>query len=192
MLIGEINLKVAIIGAGITGLACAHELERHNISPSIIERKSFIGDIETHVTASISVMNRPLPDWVDYVKDNYDINIEPLNVIKKISHYSPNKKAIVKGKLGYLFKRSYEPDAIMGQLYSQLNKSNLILSEYADYEVLKEQFDYVVIANGDSNYTKELGCWQQRVSGWIRGAVVLGSFDPTEVIMWIIKSYSNR
>ncbi len=37
-------LKVAIIGAGTSGLSCAIELERHGIYPEIFERNSFIGE----------------------------------------------------------------------------------------------------------------------------------------------------
>jgi digeranylgeranylglycerophospholipid reductase len=36
-------MKVALIGGGLSGLSCAHELPRNRITPTIVERKSYIG-----------------------------------------------------------------------------------------------------------------------------------------------------
>jgi len=36
-------MRVAIIGAGLAGLSCAHELERYGVSPVIFEKNSYIG-----------------------------------------------------------------------------------------------------------------------------------------------------
>jgi len=185
-------LKVAIIGAGVAGLACAHELERFGVYPTIYERKGFIGDIENHVTATMHIITRPIKDWLEYVKSKFNIDIVPLNTLNTVTHHSPNKTTVVKGNLGYFLKRSRDEDSLLGQLQSQLRHSEIILNEHADYTELSKTYDYVVIANGNSDYTNELGCWQERVSGWVRGAVVLGSFDPTELVMWINKDYSNK
>ncbi|MGE5415350.1 MAG: FAD-dependent oxidoreductase [Acidobacteriota bacterium] len=186
------EMKVAIIGAGVAGLACAHELERQGIYPTIYERKSFIGDIESHVTATLQIINRPIKDWVAYVRGKYDLNITPLNNLNRITHIGPHKTTVIKGKMGYFFKRNREEDSVMKQIHSQLNHSNIIFNVYADYQKLYDQYDYIVIANGQSNYTNELGCWHGTTSGWVRGAVILGDFDPTELIIWVNKEYSNK
>ncbi|MGE5405689.1 MAG: NAD(P)/FAD-dependent oxidoreductase [Candidatus Saccharibacteria bacterium] len=185
-------MKVAIIGAGVSGLSCAHELERHGIYPTIYERKSFIGDIETHVIASLEIISRPIRDWVTYAWENYDLFVTPLNRVKKITHKSPNKITVLKGNLGYFFKRDREPDSLLKQIHSQLNHTKIVLNEYADYRKLHDEYDYVVIANGQANYVDELGCWHERATGWVKGAVVLGDFDPTELIIWVNKDYSNK
>jgi digeranylgeranylglycerophospholipid reductase len=185
-------LEVAIIGAGISGLSCAIELERNNITPTIFEKKSYIGDYESHVTAIINVLNRPINDFIKYSEQKLNINIKPIQTVNKITHHSSKKTTVVNGNLGYLIKRNCDEDSLMMQLFSQLDKTQVVFNQNADYNNLQDNYDYVVIANGDNNYTNELGCWHERVSGWIRGAVVLGDFNPNEIIMWINKDYTNK
>ena len=43
-------MRVAIIGAGLSGLSCALELERHGIKPDIFEKKDYVGE-ECDMTA---------------------------------------------------------------------------------------------------------------------------------------------
>lgn len=63
------------------------------------------------------------------------------------------------------------------------------MSTVGDYKLLSKEYDYVVIANGDVNFTKELGCWFEWVNTSVRGAVVLGDFDPNTLTVWVNKKY---
>ena len=99
-------MKVAIIGAGPAGLACAHELERYGIKPVIYERNSFIGDQYEHVGVILEIMHRPIRDPLEYFKKQFDLDIKPINTVNNLVHYSPNKVTAIKGNFGYFIKRN--------------------------------------------------------------------------------------
>lgn len=187
-------MKIAIIGAGITGLACAHELELYGLKPVIYEDLNFIGDREPHVTAIISVADRPIKeDLLDYFRNTCHLDITALNPVKKLTHHSPNKTTVIRGKnFGYFLLRGKDENALKGQIYSQLSKTKVILSKKPDYKALSKKYDFVVVANGLPDITKECGCWRELISGWIKGAVVEGSFDQNELIMWINRKYCKN
>jgi digeranylgeranylglycerophospholipid reductase len=189
----ENQLRVAIIGAGIAGLSCAHELERYGISPAIYEDLDFIGDREPHITVILEVTDRPVTDIVKYFSEEFDINLEKLNVIKKLTHYTPNKKVIVKKKyLGYFFKRGKDEDSVKRQLHSQLKNTEIIFSSKPDCKVLSKEYDYVVVATGRPEIPIEFGIWTSLIDGWIKGAIVEGEFDPNELIMWLNRKYCKN
>ncbi|HCC08248.1 MAG TPA: dehydrogenase [Clostridiales bacterium] len=182
-------MNVAIIGAGVAGLACAHELEKHNISPVIYEQNAYIGEQYPHVGAMLELIDRPVVDVIIYIKNEFDIDIKPLNVLTKLITYSPKDSYEVRGNLGYFVERGRNSNDLKNQLYAQLNNTKIKFNEVADYETLKNQYDYVVIANGSPSFSKELGCFNELFNGFIRGAIVLGEFDPNALIAWINKDY---
>lgn len=185
-------MKVAIIGAGLAGLYCAHELERLGVKPVIFEKNSFIGEEINHVAGVLSITHRPIPDIVKYLsKENY-IDIHPSGTINVLEHIAPNKRTTIRGFYGYLFKYSKDADSLKNQIYGKLKKTKVYLSEIGDYEVLSKEFDYVVVANGNTSYAQELGLWQEWLRTYVRGAVILGDFDPTRLVMWINKEYCKN
>jgi digeranylgeranylglycerophospholipid reductase len=186
------TLKVAIIGAGQAGLACAHELERHGINPVIYERNSFIGEAFPHIAAILNISHRPIKNSFEYFKNDLFLDLFPVNTINSIVHNSPSKSTTVKGNLGYFFKNSKETDSLKLQLFEKLKNTRIIYNELGDYEKLLPQFDYVVVATGNPKYADELGCWQEWFQAFARGAVVLGDFDPNTLVMWINKDYCKN
>ncbi len=182
-------MKVAIIGAGIAGLSCAHELERHKIYPTIYERNSYIGEQASHVGAWLGIMERPIRDPLKYVSQEYHLDIQPINTINTLITHTPNHTITAKGNLGYLIKRDKDPLDIKQQIFSKLKNTQVRFNELGDYETLKSQNDFVVIADGTSEFAKELGCFNQMFNGFVRGGVILGSFNPNTLISWVNKTY---
>lgn len=184
-------MKVAIIGAGLAGLSCAYELERLGVNPVIYERNSFIGEQHPHVAAVLEIIHRPVKDVIQYFA-KFGIAVEPLNTVNTVLHYSPNKMTEIKGNFGYFFERSQGPKDLKKQLFSGLKNSTVLFNEFGDYDVLLKKYDYVVVANGTTNFTKELGCWKGWVNTYVRGAIVLGEFDPNTLIVWVNRNYCKN
>lgn len=185
-------MKVAIIGAGLAGLACAYELEKYGIYPVIYEKNSYIGEQHPHVTAILEIVSREQGDAIKFIKKKLGLEIEPLNEVKRILHYSPNKKQEVKGSFGYFFTRNKTPQDVKNQIYSKLTKTQVLFSEYGDYETLAKEYDYVIISNGSNNYTEELGCWQEWVNTYLKGAIVQGNFETDTLRVWINQDYCKK
>jgi len=185
-------MRVAIIGAGIAGLSCAHELEKYGITPVIYERNSYIGEQISHVAAVLDIVHRPVRDFIKYIKVEYDIQINPLNICKELVHYSPGKTTVLKGNFGYFLKRGKEQDDLKVQIYNQLKGSKVLFNTYGDYKTLSKEYDYVVIATGNNLFTEEIGCWKYLYRAFERGALILGNFNPTALHMYLNRDYCKN
>jgi len=138
-------VKVAIIGGGLSGLSCAHELERHGISPVIFHRNGYIGDQYSHISVLLEIQHRPIKDAIKYIKKNFDISITPVNTVNTLTHYSPNRKTVIKGNFGFFLKRGRDKDSLPMQLFSHLKTSKINFNTYGDIDPLAKEFDYVVV-----------------------------------------------
>ncbi|HHV29228.1 NAD(P)/FAD-dependent oxidoreductase [Acetivibrio mesophilus] len=182
-------MKVAIIGGGLSGLSCAYELERHGISPVIFEKKGYIGDPYSHISALLEIQHRPIKDAIKYIKKNFNLSITPVNSVNTLTHISPNRKTVIKGNFGFFLKRGKDEDSLPMQLFSHLKSSKINFNTFGDIDPLAKEFDYVVVASGDTLFTNQLGCWHPTIRTYIRGAILLGDFDPTNLVMWINRDY---
>ncbi len=183
------HMKVAIIGAGPSGMACAHELERHGISPVIFEQRHRPGDPYDHSAAVLQLFTRPY-DPVDLLRKKFHLDLQPFERIRKITMKSPRKKVLVKGNLGYFFMRGTSPESVESQLYSKI-RAGVTADTRADYLELSGQFDYVVVANGGYDVSRSEGVWSLVIPTNLVGGTVIGDFDPTEMVMWIDTRYSR-
>lgn len=187
---GEYSMRVAIIGAGLAGLACCHELERHGVDVEIFEIKDKVGESFPIVGALLNVIHRPIKDPLISLADNYNINLNVLSVLKEITMYSPNKSVTVKGNLGYLFRVGQDRTSIENQIEQKI-KSKIHYNYKADVEELSKDFDYVVVASGSSVIPKKLDVWKTLMTAWVKGAVVYGDFKTYKATMWLDTEYAK-
>ncbi len=182
-------MKIAIIGAGVSGLACAHEFERLGIRPVIYEKNNYIGEAIEHCIAVIDIFYRPIKDPLKYIQNEFGINIAPINTIKKIIHFSPNNKMTIKGKFGSFASKGKGSNSIKNQLFSQLKNTVIKFNEFVDYEKIKNDYDRVIVATGNSEAAQNLGLWRQTFQAYTKGATVYGRFEPGAMLVWINKDY---
>lgn len=183
-------MNVAIIGAGLSGLACAIQLERFGITPDIFEVKNRVGEAHPHISAILNIITRPLKDPIQYLNNTYGLNITPYGVLKKIIHNGPNSEATVTGDLGCFINRGQDYISIENQL-ARMVKSKIYFNTCIDYKNIKSNYDYIIIATGQKVEAKELGVWQDRVPTYVKGAIVLGEFETDTLIVWLNKYYCN-
>lgn len=55
-------------------------------------------------------------DPLKYIKDNYNMDLKPLNILKEIVMHSPNKETVVKSTRGYIFRRGEAENSLENQL----------------------------------------------------------------------------
>lgn len=185
-------MKVAVIGAGLAGLYCAHELERLGVKPVLYEKNSYIGESINHVAGVLDITHRPTPDLLKFLSKSHHIDIQPLAALEVLEHHGPNVTTTIRGSFGYLFKYSKDADSLKNQIYGKLQATKLHLNEVGDYLELSEKYDYVVVANGNSGYAEEMGIWQDWVRTYVRGAIILGDFEPNKLTVWINKDYCKN
>lgn len=183
-------MKVAIIGAGLSGLACAFELERLGIRPVIFEKKAYIGKEYMYASTTLRILDRTIRSSYSYLNHKYSLDLKPFLPIRKITMHGPNKKSVVRGNLGYIFMRGEEKDSLENQLARWI-KSCIVFDTYVDIEDIKKDFDYIVAATGDESVAKKLGVWTTTLNVFTRVALVLGKFEPDSTIMWMNREYSK-
>ncbi len=177
-------MKVAIIGAGTSGLSCAIELERNGINPIIFERNGFIGENQPHVSAFLGLITRPASDPIKYMDKILGIKLKPLNQFRKVIHYSPNNQVTVKGNLGYFMIRGMGENDVKTQLRAQV-KSQVHFNSFVHPEELEKEFDYVVVADGHWSTPTRYGIWQEIMRTWVKGGIFEGDFEDHTLHMWL-------
>lgn len=187
-------MKIAIIGAGLSGLACAHELERLGLVPDLYEKNSFIGEAFNHSTAMLRIVDRPhRGNYIKYFREKLFLDFKPLAPVRRMMHYAPTRQLMVSGKnLGFMFLRSNTRDSLKNQICATLSKTRIFFNAMVDIHTLKKKYDYVVVATGNIMYARELGLWQTWFSGYVRLAVVHGNFDTERVDMWLNRHYCRK
>lgn len=176
-------MKVAILGAGISGLSCALTLEKHGIMPTIFEKRNCVGDRFVNAEAMFSILNRPIKDSLSYISRNYDIHLKPIDTVDKLVVHSKNQIGSIDEKIGYTNIRGRHKNSYECQLEKHLISKINFNSNY-EYEELCKEFEYVVLATGDGEYASHLGNYRCDLTCTIRGVTVEGKFATDIPHVW--------
>ncbi len=177
-------MDIAIMGAGLSGLACAITLEKNGISPTIYEKRGKVGDRFVNGEVLLSIFTRPVHDCIASLSEDFGIYLKPTANIQKMELFSKNEKAIIEGQLGFTNIRGREQDSFESQLERQVNSTIHFHSEHT-YEQLLSKHSHVVMATGDGEYAKETRNFREDLTVSIKGATVEGNFDRYTVMAWV-------
>lgn len=184
-------MKVAIIGAGMSGLACAFELEKAGIQPTIFEKRSHVGEALSFTCLCSRLVTRVREDMVKYFNKNYALDIRPISSLNEAIMMSPNKKTVAKGNLGYIFKRGMEDYSIENQLASKI-KSPIFFNSDVDIKDIKKKYDHVVVATASPAIPRKLRVWKDNFISQARIATILGDFKINSASIWFNEKYSGK
>ncbi len=177
-------MDVAIMGAGLSGLACAIILEENGIHPTIFEKRGSVGDRFVNGEVLLNIFTRPVHDCIASMSDQFGIYLKPTSNIEKMFIFSKNNRATIEAQLGFTNIRGREQDAFELQLSKQVNSTIQFHSEKT-YEQLQGEFTHIVVATGDAEYAKQARNFREDLTVSIKGATVEGSFDRYTVMTWI-------
>lgn len=187
-------MKVAIIGAGVSGLACAYELERNGIKPNIFEYRNKIGQSLNIPVVYQNLFGMHFGDPLKYFKKQYGLELVPLQRLHEEIMVGPNKTVTARGNLGYIFKRGIEAISVENQIASKINAPMEFNSKMssADVHALKKEFDYVVISTGDYKFAEDMRVWNSTFTAHSRIAFAAGHFKTESVRMWLNTKYAGN
>lgn len=183
--------KVAIIGAGISGLACALELKRNGITPVVFEKTGNIGGELNYFVSVLRIFGKLQSNPMKYLKSKYKLDLKPINKLDEILMIGPTRSVTIRGKLGFVFSKGRDEYSIESQLADSadidISFDNLI--KVSDIE---KDFDHIVVATGNFTIPNELGLWNMTFEAYTRSAEILGEFNPRQIIMWLNRQYFNN
>ncbi|MDQ0350373.1 flavin-dependent dehydrogenase [Alkalibacillus filiformis] len=177
-------MNVAIMGAGLSGLACAITLEKNGITPTIFEKRSSVGDRFVNAEVLLSILSRPVHDCIASLSEEYGIYLNPTSSVQKMEIISKNEKAVIEGHLGFSNVRGREQDSFESQLEKQ-TQTPIHFNSEKTYEQLLSSYSHVILATGDGEYAKKTRNYREDLTVSIKGATVEGEFDRYSVTAWV-------
>lgn len=184
-------MKVAIIGAGLSGLTCALELEKKGIIADVFEKDNNVGWAWAEVSFWPNVIYQNIGDQREYLKNKFDVDIKPLSVCRTNIIKSPNQQVKIQGDLGYFIPRGKGNESVENQLIMQLRKTAIQYNTPTDYKELSKRYDWVVISTGRDREARELNVWEDQGMVRIIQGIAIGNFDPDSASMYLNTEYAG-
>ncbi|KIL48438.1 NAD(P)-binding protein [Jeotgalibacillus campisalis] len=173
-------MKIAIMGAGLSGLACALTLEKYGCQADVFEKRGLAGDRFIYAEAMFSMFHHPIDDAVSYLSVEHGIHLKPSSTIQKTEIWTENERSSLNGHLGYVNMRGKHPAAYEKQLADQLQGKIRFHQDVSHTEISKE-YTHTVLATGDSLDTEKIQPYKTALTVRFIGAIVAGEFDITTV-----------
>lgn len=184
-------MKAAIIGAGLSGLACAHELKRHGIIPTIFEKKGYVGEVLDLPAISLDIFNTVVRNPLEFLRKEYKLSLYSHYELNEIILNSPCKTHTIKGKLGSITLRGREPGYITIQLQEAVNLP-VTFYTLAKIDEIKNDFDHIFIGTGSMDIPIQMNLATVHFEAWTRIASILGEFRTNSVTVWMNTEFARH
>ena len=176
-------MDVVIMGAGLSGLACAITLERYGVNPTIFEKRSCVGDRFVNAEALFSILDRPIKNSIQELAEKHKIDLNPINEVNRLVFHSKNQLGSIDGNIGYTNIRGRHEDSFERKLAQQV-KSEIRYNSNLSYEDIAAKHEAVVLATGDGAYAQKLGNYRCDLTISLKGATVEGIFGTSMPHVW--------
>lgn len=182
--------EVAIIGAGLSGLACALELKRNGITPVVFERAGSPGGGLDYLVVVLRIFRRSLGNPMHYFKTRYNIDLSPVCRLHNIVMKGPTRTASVQGRLGHIFQKGSDVRSIESQLI-RAGDIAVYFDTIAHINDIYDRFSHIIVASGCYSIPKEHGGFNLTFQSHTRIARILGEFKTGFIKMWLNRDYAN-
>jgi flavin-dependent dehydrogenase len=177
------SMEIAIMGAGLSGLAAAIVLERNGHTPVIFEKRSQPGDRFVNAEIMASIFTRPVADSYRFFSEDYQLFLKPISHIGTLIAHSEHSRSCINEQLGFINIRGRHQHSFEKQLADQVASGIIYHAEHS-YEKLLKEFSHVIVATGDAQYALRLNNFHVDRAVTLKGATVEGQFDRSTVHIW--------
>lgn len=177
-------MKIAIIGAGLSGLSCAFELQKYGIVPDIFEKTTIIGENLEIPVILLRMFNTPMRNPLKYLERHYGLALTPHYDINELITYTPNKTTVINRHIGWIFRRGSFEGSMPMQIRKLVN-APITMETPIDFKDIKNSYDHIVIATGSMSEAEEMNMMEFSVNAIVRVATIEGKFRTDSVKIWM-------